>query len=360
LNSNKKLKLFACCIPVKGAERSIICDLQRHIYDFIPNDLFDILSLHDGKSLFEIQKHYNNEYDQIIEDYFTFLISKEYVFQTDNPNFYPAMSLEWHEPFLITNAIVDIDSETEYENILQQLNNLKCKFVEFRFFTEIDLKIVNDVLSHLEEAKSIIYSLGFVISDSRQATIENLQKLIRDNPRISYFLVTNSKTNSFIDPVHDRMGYIYYSTEKVTTESHCGLISRNFVVNTKLFTESQKHNSCLNRKISIDKNGNIKNCPSMPESFGNIKNTTLEQALNKPNFKKYWNITKDQISVCKDCEFRHICTDCRAYVEDPEDNYSKPLKCGYNPYTNVWEEWSTNPLKEKAIAYYDMQDLVKE
>lgn len=39
--------------------------------------------------------------------------------------------------------------------------------------------------------------------------------------------------------------------------------------------------------------------------------------------------------------------------------YSKPLKCGYNPYTNVWEEWSTNPVKEDAIAFYGMFDFVK-
>ncbi len=43
LNENQYLKLFACCIPVKGQSRSIICDLQRYNFDFIPNDLFDLL-----------------------------------------------------------------------------------------------------------------------------------------------------------------------------------------------------------------------------------------------------------------------------------------------------------------------------
>ena len=91
----------------------------------------------------------------------------------------------------------------------------------------------------------------------------------------------------------------------------------------------------------------------MKESYGNIKDTTLEEVLNKKGFKKLWTIHKDKIKVCQDCEFRHICTDCRAYREDPEDIYSKPLKCGYSPYTNEWEEWSTNPLKQKAIKHYD-------
>ena len=68
--------------------------------------------------------------------------------------------------------------------------------------------------------------------------------------------------------------------------------------------------------------------------------------------------------VCKDCEFRYICTDCRAYTEKTHTNEegldtSKPLKCGYNPYTGEWEEWSTNPLKQKAIQFYGMQDLIK-
>lgn len=101
----------------------------------------------------------------------------------------------------------------------------------------------------------------------------------------------------------------------------------------------------------------------MVQSFGNIKDTTLKEALSHPDFKKYWNITKDQIEVCKDCEFRHICTDCRAYTErthfDKDIDLSKPLKCGYNPYTNEWAEWSTNPLKQQAIEYYGMQELVK-
>lgn len=90
----------------------------------------------------------------------------------------------------------------------------------------------------------------------------------------------------------------------------------------------------------------------MTESFGNINDTSLLEVLEKPGFKKLWDLSKDKIHVCKDCEFRYICTDCRAYVEDPDDILSKPLKCGYNPYTGEWSDWSTNPLKQKAIEFY--------
>jgi SPASM domain peptide maturase of grasp-with-spasm system len=131
---------------------------------------------------------------------------------------------------------------------------------------------------------------------------------------------------------------------------YCGAISQyNFSSTLETFTESQKHNTCLNRKISIDVNGKIKNCPSMTKSYGNIKDTTLAEALEKPGFKDMWYIHKDQIEVCKDCEFRHICTDCRAFIKDPNNIYSKPAKCSYDPYTATWgkENPTNNPLHGK-------------
>ena len=37
---------------------------------------------------------------------------------------------------------------------------------------------------------------------------------------------------------------------------------------------------------------------------------------------------------------------------------SKPLKCGYNPYTGEWEEWSQNPIKQKIIKYYGIDETL--
>jgi len=356
LSSIKKIKLFASCIPVKGAERSLICDLQRNRFDFIPNDLCEILILHEGKSTTEIKYIYNNLYDEIIDEYIDFLLEKEYVFFTHHPNWFPKMGLQWQDPFRINNAIIDVGENFEFEKILFELNSLKCKAVEFRFYDWKAIQIVNDILNYVDLKKSIISSVGFVLHYSEETTEHILNAIISNNSRVAYFVITNSPKNNFIKSLSNNVGYIIYTKDVVNDSTHCGLITNmSLVINTKLFTESQHHNTCLNRKISIDKNGNIKNCPSMTESFGNIKDTTLEEALNHPNFKKYWHITKDQIEVCKDCEFRHICTDCRAYTENPEDQYSKPLKCGYDPYTNEWEEWSTNPLKQKAIEYYRLQ-----
>lgn len=93
----------------------------------------------------------------------------------------------------------------------------------------------------------------------------------------------------------------------------------------------------------------------MKRSYGHIDDTSLLQVVNQPDFQKLFHIKKEEILVCKDCEFRNICTDCRAYLEDHNNLYSKPLKCGYDPYTGEWHEWNLNPLRSKAMEFYEFE-----
>ncbi|MBK8043608.1 MAG: grasp-with-spasm system SPASM domain peptide maturase [Haliscomenobacter sp.] len=266
------------------------------------------------------------------------------------------MDLSWKSPLWITNAIIDISKNSSYDiaEALKQLDGVGCIALHLRFFSCVQADYLHQLLLSVKNSRLVSIDLLLGINQEFQ-TFDDLQVLANKHLRITSIVIYGSDKDRY---------YVYKGVELVFTSSilnselHCGKISdKFFTANISLFTEAQHHNSCLNRKIAIDIEGNIKNCPSMKESFGNIRDTTLQEALEKPGFKKYWNITKDQIQTCKDCEFRYICTDCRAYLEAPEDIYSKPLKCGYNPYTCEWEEWSTNPLKQKAIAHYGMESL---
>lgn len=354
--------LFADCIPVKGYGRSIICDTKNNNYHIIPNGLYDILDLYNGKKVEEIKNDYEHQYDEIIDEYFQFLKDNRLIFFNSNPELFPKMSTVWITPSIITNVIIDYDENFhDFENLITQFDKLKCSYIQLRFYKKISLDYINSIVKTLEKTKSRIVSIDFILPFYENFNLEELNILLSENTRIHSIIIYNSPYDKSNKPLNQKMGYVMLVKRNIINEKHCGLINDEyFYSNIKLFSESQHYNTCLNKKISIDKDGNIKNCPSMAQSFGNIKETTLEEALNHPDFKKYWNITKDQIEVCKDCEFRHICTDCRAYIEDPDNQYSKPLKCGYNPYTNVWEEWSTNPLKQKAIEFYGMQDLIKK
>jgi SPASM domain peptide maturase of grasp-with-spasm system len=360
--NNNYFKLYASCIPVLGSERSIVCDLQRFNFLFIPNVLFEILSEHTDKKIIDIKYYYQNEADDIIDEYFKFLEENELGFFTNEPECFPKLENIWKSPSTISNAIIDISSDTNHNffKIKTELDKLNCKAIELRFYEEKSITDLYDILSHFEDSR--LQHILLIVKYSNKLSPNDFENIISRYTKIVAVIVHSSEESITDNDTAEKINTgITYTKQKIDSATHCGLVQTNyFAINIDNFFESIHHNSCLNKKISIDKNGEIKNCPSMPQSFGNIKNTTLETALQHPNFKKYWNITKDQIEVCKDCEFRHICTDCRAYTENPDNQYSKPLKCGYNPYTNVWEEWSTNPLKQKAIEFYGMQNLVKK
>lgn len=358
---NNYFTLFSNCIIVKGHNRSIIADIQNGIFEFVPNDLFRLFKKSNQIDLKEIQKKYKKEDGETINEYFQFIHNKGMGFwhNNENKNLIP-LNEEWDSYANVTNCFIEFNKcfFSEFKSINNSLNNLNCIALEMSYSYKFDCNdIINTLLIF---SKSKLRSISLIISYNKCITEKFLILLSKKNSRLSSIYIHDCPENIKLK-TDDILANITLTKKKIKNNLFCGAIKPSFFsINIEHYTESINHNSCLNRKISIDTNGNIKNCPSMPQSFGNIKDTTLEEALNHKDFKKYWNITKDQIDVCKDCEFRYICTDCRAYVENPEDDYSKPLKCGYSPYTNKWEEWSTNPLKQKAIEYYGMQELVKK
>ena len=250
---------------------------------------------------------------------------------------------------IITNAIIEIGDLLDYRNLFLQLDQLRVQAIEIRNFNDS-----GNLLKLIDDFKGL--SVGHIDIITAYET-ELLQQVKEKNERrikLLHFFNAPKDEENHIENIDL---YVIYNSIKKMNNASCGCISsNNFNLTSNSYIESLEFNSCLNRKISIDARGNIKNCPSMRESFGNIKDTTLAEAIEKTGFKKYWDINKDKIHVCKDCEFRHVCTDCRAYVEDTKDILSKPLKCGYNPYKGEWSEWSTNPLKQNAIDFYEMRE----
>jgi len=347
-------KLFPDCMHVKGLNRSIICDLSRNKTKFIPNELHAILEKYNGSKISSILDDYDESDHETITEYFEFLFENDFIFFTETPVLFPSIELEYKTAFEITNAIIDFNNSVyDLKKVFSELENLCCKHIQLRFFSLVHIVKLENIIQMLNDQNSIIQNIQIFMPYTNENTKNNLVELVQKNGRISSVIVFNAKENEVLNVKYQ--GKLIFVEKNITDERSCGIIHpKNFAINVNNYIESQKYNSCLNKKISIDTKGYIKNCPSMIEHFGNIQDTKLIEALYHKDFKKYWNITKDDIEICKDCEFRHICTDCRAYRENPEDHYSKPLKCGYNPYTNKWTDWSTNPLKKQAISYYNL------
>lgn len=338
---NRYIKLFANCIPIKGYKQSLIVDLQRGSSSHsIPNSLFDIITQHEDKSIEEIKLLFNHEYDTIIEDYFSFLVKNEFAFEckkTELENF-PKLDLTWKSPSIISNAIIDVNilNTEELKKAIAQLSALRCDALQIRFQIAPTREIIKVIGDYLEGTR--ILSVELIIKYSEENTQSVLVGLANEYPRYQRIFVYSAPNN-----IMSGCRRIVFDKKDIMPHKDCGEISSQFFsICLETFTESQCYNTCLNRKVSIDKDGYIKNCPSMENHYGHISDTNLCDVVSNPEFKKKWILKKDDIDVCRDCEYRHICTDCRAFVTDPNNNYSKPAKCDYNPFIAKWkgeENW---------------------
>jgi SPASM domain peptide maturase of grasp-with-spasm system len=157
----------------------------------------------------------------------------------------------------------------------------------------------------------------------------DFEKLIINYPLISKIFLFNCESASIKE---FRKSFII-SQKEILSNDNCGCINKySKILNISFYTEALTFNTCLNRKVAIDRFGFIKNCLSMTKVYGNIYEIDINTILDQSQFTYLWEINKDKILVCKDCEFRYCCLDCRAFLQNPDDNYSKPQKCNYDPY----------------------------
>jgi SPASM domain peptide maturase of grasp-with-spasm system len=331
--SKEYLNLFANCIPVKGYKRSIICDLQRQQYKFIPNSLFFLLQNEFSKMpVNDIFEKYENK---IVNEYIEFLLENEFVFWSDKESRkrFPELNLEWDFPALISNSIIDIkEKKYRFKNLFNQLENLGCKYIQIRFFKKQRISEIDQIIKELEG--SIIKSVQLLIPFSADMQINKIIGLTKKHLRINSILINGAPFERIIERTKGTNAFIFFRKQEFNSCHDCGSIKcSSFLPSLKLFSEAQNYNTCLNRKLSIDENGQIKNCPSSPVSYGNIESTPIDKVVKDTCFQRFWLITKDLTEICKDCEFRYICIDCRIYLKNPDNIYSKPLKCNYDPYT---------------------------
>lgn len=333
-------KLFSCCIPVKGYRRSIVVDTQRSDYFIIPNGLCDILVDYGYYSPKEIKNEVGLEFVDIIEEYFDYLNRNDLIFECEfkEINRFPKIDLGWEEPHYVINSIIDINerSQHDFEKIFAQLNELMCKHIEIRFFTQTTTNYLSKILEYTNNR--CFHSIDIILPYNSNVSCDDLKSLFVTYQRVTNIVIYNSPDNRIVNNISECNDRIYFNNKEIKDSMECGVIKpSSFTMDLNSFCEAQSYNSCLNRKICIDTYGDIKNCPSMTESYGNIGNTSLQNVVSQKRFQSLWNISKDKIDVCKHCEYRYICSDCRAYLKESNNIFSQPAKCTYNPYIAKWQ-----------------------
>ena len=101
---------------------------------------------------------------------------------------------------------------------------------------------------------------------------------------------------------------------------------------------SNRHwNSCWFGKAAISPEGDVLPCVfARDQVAGSLSKHSLEWIFQN-GLLPYWQLTRDRIFVCRDCEYRYICRDCRPWAYGyTGDLYAKSPTCTYTPYTGEW------------------------
>lgn len=354
-----KLLLYSNCLLTHGLFRDAIVDIQRHDIYLISKIIYDSVFVNDR--LVDTSINQESSFEIIIAEFVDFLIENDLAFviqDVSEVELFPQLNNDFICPSLIHNSIIDLSFETAfnrevYLEFISQLDLCFCKHLSIRFLDRFfKYSYVKEILFKCEETASIYLDILLPCSS---ITTRELNIVLESKRVLDVFLYDSESLTVNFEQLINRHKITMLNAENIDERS-CGAVLPNyFSINDMHYNESLLFNTCLNGKICVDKSGRIKNCPSMKDSFGLIGETTINNVLRNENYNKYWKIPKSLIETCKNCEFRNVCTDCSAFLEEPNNVYSKPLKCGYNIETGEWEDWAQIPKHFNSIQYYDIK-----
>lgn len=339
---NKKYKFYPNIIPVKGFNRSVIMDLYKGEFKFIPNYFCDFLNENllvdfDYFSLVNFCKNEKIEFEEIeLLKSFNFLIENDFIIESNDfllnalVNNQQVITPE----SIIIDSIIELknDSNWNLEFFLNLLNQLGVIFLEFRFLDKESFLKFNSIIqkSTVNNSVEYIHYILPTFKEKNQEIINSCENFFRLG-KITFYDCDNYKSE-----LKTTLN-IEYSNQKSIKNDQCGCVSPDyFSFNINNYYSSLERNNCLSNKISINYKGEISNCPSNV-SFGKLDELDVLNLVNTKLFQQDWNTTKDKVLVCSDCEFRYMCSDCRVFIQDTDNKLSKPSKCEYNPYISLWK-----------------------
>jgi len=352
---NYKLIPYSCIVVVSGYKNATLIDTQRMEVSMVPRWIGVLIQ--DAQMLTYqelLVKHshipdLDKVIERLIEDEICFYISKA------EEDFFPPFTPDWDAPSMTTNAILDIERITEDVFLsIDKLDAINTLHLQLRFFEPL---LIDEIERVVEHCNKYSFKTLDVHLDARSVSRIDAISLGKRYSRINIISMYGSGHDE-VEELAEMIFSLQYSSTLLNDEKHCGKIKPEyFSLFVGTISEAHHFNTCLNRKISVDRQGYVRNCPSMPHQYGHISEVNLKDVVAREDFRFWWGLKKDDIEVCRDCEFRYICTDCRAYLKNPENLLSQPAKCGYNPYIGKWnheegyvtvEQWRADVLKMEA------------
>lgn len=316
--------LFSNVIVVNGALRSVIYDIQREGYHFIPLSLGNFLSQNEQFDISELGE---------FRDMF---IGSELIHPVEpgEVNLFPCIEMNYHVPCLIEVLIFDCSVYNSLKiGVLRLIEALNIQKIVFYVRQKDSLENLNIILNELKYSRLNQIEIIFFEQFDFDVNTINDENRIR---KIYFYKSPEKKIESHAE--FNRLDvYLNWSFEdRILFHQQPNF----FNVNLQLFSESQHFNTYYNKRLYIGVNGEISN-GEFSKPVGNIKDivdiNALIDLLQTEDFSYLFHIKKEIIDVCEHCEFRHMCIDNRIPVKREDLKWHHQQECNYNPYICKWK-----------------------
>lgn len=342
-NKPNNFILYSGVYISRGFLRSVIIDYNSSRYTFIPTVLVDILDQLAESTLLEVKTKHTRSDQLGIAKYLTLLEDQNYGFFTSKSSYsYRYDNYSYFSNTKISNAVIDISSNTELRNIgliFENLLEIDCQSIQVRLFS---CKFLLPVLNNISKFSFVEILVPY--------SNELLQKmpLIKIPLSISFVVYGVKDCYKMNVPMLKKKGCTIID-DKVGLYPFQSL--NRFRLSKKLHLESKSFNTYFNEKISFDTLGNIKNDSGMVQNFGNISVDKVVDTISKEGFKELWEITKSMLLVCRDCEFQNMCVDSRVpKILSINSVWGFDIECNFNPYVTKWNTEEGYQTVAQSIA----------
>lgn len=330
--------IFTHCKIVKGAMQSMLYDLDRNKYYIVPHSFSDFVGQYNGFSIEKLYEIFDQEEHETLSEYIQFLREKQLAFFCPYPNdsFLTDVQFEYRSPYRIHNALIGYDPSFDFKHLVSLLDKEGCRHVFIYSFKSISVNDLIGILSSFDN--SGIISVQILMKYTLSPLIFIYKYLVKKYARFLKLVLHHAPYNKGFLKYGQFEYHIGYLKKKINgIHSLYDLYPYNFDVNIQLFTEAQYYNTFFNKKLIIDSSGNIKPDLFSSEIYANIFSLdSLKNVLSDNSLKKYWHVRKDDILICKDCEYRYMCVDCRTPTF--KDGKWHLPSCSYDPYTAKFED----------------------
>ena len=109
-------------------------------------------------------------------------------------------------------------------------------------------------------------------------------------------------------------------------------------ISKERFDKAVFANTCWSGKIVISEDGSVYPCVFERDIvLGNVKEQSITEIIHSTTLENCWNHCFKKVNICKECEFRFACKDCRPLAKSIHGNLDeKNPRCTYDVYNGVW------------------------